>query len=68
MRTDDWRPMDSAPKNSTNVRLLLKNGQEVVGHFAEDLSGEEQPAFSGWFKQIDRATCVGVVPVGWKPL
>lgn len=32
------------------VRALLSDGMVVNDcHFAEDLSGEEQPAFSGWF-------------------
>lgn len=48
---EGWLPMWAAPRNAKNVKVRLSNGEihEPV-HFAQNLSGEEQPAFSGWFK------------------
>ena len=46
---NDWRGMASAPKTSIDVELRLASGKVMVGHWACNLSGEEQPAFVGWF-------------------
>jgi hypothetical protein len=48
----EWRPIETAPKDGT--KLLLTNDRHpqclmIVGHWAQDLSGEEQPPFQGWF-------------------
>lgn len=48
MRT--WQGMGDAPKGRT-VEVKLASGERLYAHFAQDLSGEEQPPFSGWFKQ-----------------
>lgn len=64
----DWHSMVDAPKNATWVEGW--NGKKVVKmHFAEDLSGEEQPAFSGWF--VDCGSYFGAVhpaPKRWRPI
>ena len=67
-----WLSMDDAPKGRT-VRVKLKSGEILDAHFAQDLSGEEQPPFKGWFKQRSKAQPeYGFVqidePIGWKPL
>lgn len=45
--------MDRAPKNTYPIQhvQLLMDGGEIVkdAHWAQDLSGEEQPPFIGWF-------------------
>jgi hypothetical protein len=47
----DWRPMDSAPRNATEIQVKMADGTVIKPvHWAEDLSGEWQPAFRGWFK------------------
>lgn len=61
---DPWRPIATAPLDSTWIIVLMRNGDIFRAHFAENLSGEEQPAFSGWFvncggtthREIDRPT------------
>jgi hypothetical protein len=52
-----WQPIETAPKTATEVLLLVpRRGKgwptmmRVVGHWASDTSGEEQPAFRGWFR------------------
>lgn len=45
----NWRPIIAAPKNATILRVRMWDGKEQFAHWAEDLSGSEQPAFSGWF-------------------
>jgi hypothetical protein len=52
MSESEWRPIETAPKDGT--KLLLTNDRHpqclmIVGHWAQDLSGEEQPPFQGWF-------------------
>lgn len=48
------RPMDEAPtRRSVWVALWYYDGcniYPVAAHFAQDLSGEEQPPFRGWFQ------------------
>ncbi len=65
-------PMQTAPQDATEV--LLKVGQKgwpdhfwMVGHWASDLSGEEQPPFQGWFYNNGSAF-TPVTPLAWAPL
>lgn len=52
-----WRTMDRAPKDCTHVHLLMDGGVTVKdAHWAEDLSGEEQPPFRGWFVAVKDGT------------
>lgn len=47
-----WKPMSTAPRDATWIVARVEGAQRVLRvHFAQDLSGEEQPAFSGWFYQ-----------------
>lgn len=71
-----WQPIETAPKNATDVRLKNADG-EKVGHYAEDLSGSEQPPFQGWFGRVmcpvhpDRVLYMrGITPepTHWQPL
>ena len=65
-----WLPMSEAPRNATVVKVIDESGHHFNAHWAEDLSGECQPPFRGWF----RATCTnggyyGIPePVGWLPI
>jgi hypothetical protein len=70
----DWRTIATAPRTSS-VDIEAWNGREVkVVHFAQDLSGEEQPAYSGWFYPVtDSAGRVLYFdqfknPTYWRPL
>ena len=67
-----WLSMDTAPKGET-VEVRMKNGKKRIAHFAQDLSGEEQPPFKGWFtersKQHPEYGYVQVDdPVAWRPM
>ncbi len=73
---DDWRSMEKAPKDATWVLLRVPsqrqgfpNKRVVVGHWASDLSGSEQPSFQGWFFD-DGYSFRGIepAPTGWLPL
>lgn len=50
-RDGQWQPISTAPKDATWIRLLLKSGEEVKGHWAQDYSGENQAPFDGWFTE-----------------
>lgn len=67
---EGWQPMDTAPRNATNIEVLMANGDVLVAHWAQDLSGECQPPFKGWF--VKRAGGYGAyeidTPKKWRPL
>lgn len=66
-----WRPMKDAPRNATEVELLLDDDQSVVAHFARDLSGEFQQPFEGWFfrhPESNEFRSVWSTPVAWRPI
>lgn len=44
-----WRPICSAPKDASQLVVQMSNGLVQIAHWAEDLSGSEQPVFQGWF-------------------
>lgn len=67
-----WRSISEAPKGKS-VRVKLKSGKTLTAHFAQDLSGEEQPPFKGWFTERSKIHPeYGYVeietPIAWKPL
>ena len=65
---DDWRPISTAPKDSTWFIGRKANGSEVRVHFAQDLSGGEQPPFSGFFRELSDKSFVEVTDLShWKP-
>lgn len=53
------------------VRAMLDDGMIVDDlHFAEDMSGEEQPPFSGWFIPVGQHSFHGLdhkKPIAWQP-
>lgn len=71
-----WQPIETAPHTATEVILEVpRNGQgwpthmKVVGHWAEDLSGSEQPPFRGWFQDTGYGYReIKPDPVRWAPL
>lgn len=64
-----WQLITTAPKNCVEVLLKFENGNEHIGHFAENLSGEEQPAFSGWFEKCGSYfRGFSDEPILWQPL
>jgi hypothetical protein len=71
MTDEKWLSMSSVPKNASWIRLLVRrNGteDEVRAHWAEDLSGSDQPPFRGFFEE-GGGGFVGVegTPIGWLP-
>ncbi len=65
-----WRSMDRAPKNATWIDVKIEKTQQVFrAHWAQDLSGECQPAFRGWFvKAGPRANTQIPDPYAWRPI
>ena len=63
-----WIPMRLAPVCRPYLDGLLADGQVVDIHFAQDLSGEEQPPFSGWFRPLESGHgYIQVHPKAWRP-
>ena len=68
-KTDNrvWLPMCEAPKDASEVEVMLDDGRIVIAHYACDLSGEEQPPFKGWF--LHNGYYFGEInPTGWRPI
>lgn len=68
-----WQPIETAPKNATDVLVLLHDSvglpYVMVAHWAEDLSGSEQPPFRGWFYNTGYGFSeVPKKPKRWHPL
>lgn len=47
--TKHWKPMTDAPRNTTWINVRTADGKTHRAHWASNTSGEEQPAFEGWF-------------------
>lgn len=66
-----WQSPDSMPDHGHFVAVDEKGNQHDC-HFAENLSGEEQPAFSGFFRPVlseDKTRIIrydGIKPVKWR--
>lgn len=65
---DDWRPVDTAPKDCTHVMVKLKSGTvHEDAHWASDRTGEYQPPFEGWFVPDGKGFKEVVGVVAWRP-
>jgi len=70
LQIKDWRLMSTAPKTSQWIEAILKDGATARIHWAQDLSGEAQPAFSGWFyEKVNGGMFYEIFPepVRWRP-
>ena len=60
--------------NATWVDVVLDDGTEFEAHWSEDMSGEFQPQYAGWFiRRIETSPPFMTIgfqeiqdPVGWK--
>lgn len=70
----EWQPIDTAQKTAVNVILKVPKGghpgyREVIGHWAQNTSGEEQPSYSGWFYDTGYGFAqVKPEPTHWRPI
>ena len=62
---DGWGPIATAPKNATWIEVIMSDGTTLEAHWAQDLSGEDQPPFQGWF---NRKLVQIETPDGWRPI
>jgi hypothetical protein len=68
MKRRPWQPVETAPKGKT-VEVQLRSGKLLEAHYAQDLSGEEQPPFQGWFRHVSPSSCAGIeTPIRWREL
>lgn len=73
---DGWQPMETAPKNATWIDVILEDGMELEAHWSEDMSGEFQPKYAGWFIRrvdIDNPKIITGYqeihdPIGWREI
>lgn len=73
----EWAPIATAEK-TTRIDIQIITREGVVHpccHWASDLTGEDQPAFQGWFYPIMDDTNEKILyynqvvnPLGWKPV
>lgn len=63
----EWNPMSTAPKTAREITVLMKDGTtHARAHWAEDLSGSDQPPYRGWFVSAGSYFRGIEEPVGWK--
>ena len=63
------RPMNTAPKDGTEVRIYAPNNRVFHGHWAHGSGNGEQPPFGpAWFKWNGSMYCEIHNPLGWDPL
>lgn len=68
-----WLPIDTAPKNAKEVILRVPckgwpDHYAIIAHYAEDLSGSDQPPFKGWFRNTGYGYAeLSASPTGWMP-
>lgn len=65
---EGWLPMWAGPKDCSSVVVRTSEVIHPDAHFAQDLSGEEQPPFSGWFYPCGSGFRKIVKPRAWRPL
>ncbi len=66
---DGFRSMVGAPKNATWIEVLTEDGHIQKAHWAQDESGEYQPAFRGWFAKNGECGFYQIdEPIAWKPI
>lgn len=66
----DWQPISTAPTNATEIRVKMRDGTiHEKAHWAEDLSGSDQPPFKGWFVPHSENGFDGIQePEFWMPV
>lgn len=72
------RPMETAPRDGSMLRLLVKFDEHdtentegpswTIGHNCRELTGEDEWQFAGWCWSHDHFTEGKGAPVGWLPL
>lgn len=65
-----WQTMDTAPKDGTEIIVFAgRAGTKgaLIAHWAQNLSGEEQPAYRGWFYWTGHDFTEVCDPVAWMP-
>ncbi len=65
---EPWQPIKTAPRNATTIRVKMRDGVMHEAHWAEDISGEDQPAFRGWFIAVGNSFREIDEPVEWMPM
>ena len=65
IRQPQWNPIATAPKDGSNVLVLMHNGKLLVAHWASDMKGwfravTDENGSVLYYEQID-------TPAGWRP-
>jgi hypothetical protein len=63
---DGWREMGSAPRDATTLEVLMHDRTTRIAHWAQDLSGEDQPPFRGWFEKCGAGFSQIEDPIAWR--
>lgn len=68
-RPERWDPMSNAAHSASIIVKVRDESGKVYNfaHFAQDLSGEYQAPYSGWFTTINGIHVQVPYPVEWQP-
>ena len=66
-----WQPIETAPRDGTNILVLLNMATVWVAHIArwEGLEDTEDPEFVGWWSYVRHSVTQEMLspPVYWMP-
>lgn len=64
----EWRPIETAPKDGTEVLLLAADGLQVTGHNDLNLWAAIYPRDQWWYSTPECAVPFDMPPTHWMPL
>lgn len=64
---DGWQPITAEQQHGKWLDVMMADGEIVRAHWAQDMSGEEQPPYRGWFRRIGSFNGQIGEPILWKP-
>lgn len=65
---DGWQPVTTEQHHGKWLGVMMADGEIVRAHWAQDMSGEEQPPYRGWFERFGTFMREVDAPILWKAI
>jgi desulfoferrodoxin (superoxide reductase-like protein) len=61
-----WQHVTTEQHNGKWLDVMMSNGEIIRAHWAQDMSGEEQPPYRGWYREM--GSIMGPIddPILWR--
>lgn len=63
---DGWQSVTADQHHGKWLDVMMPDGAIIRAHWAQDMSGEEQPPFRGWFRKVGSFMAEIGEPILWK--